>query len=205
MPVGRIPGVGKVTEARMARAGIRSVGDIQAMDLGTLEQHFGSYAQRLYELSLGIDHAPVVANRVRKQVSAEDTFSEDIPLAECEPHIRRLAEKVWDASQGNARQARTVVLKLKTKEFVSFTRSYTPQCRIRTLAEFTHIAASLCGRIDHGPQQLYRLAGVGLSNFALDGVRSERDEETSVARKSLLEPGKQVPLLSVDQLRSVWN
>ena len=204
LPVGRIPGVGKVTEARMAKAGIKSVGDIQAMDLGTLVQLFGSSAQRLYELALGIDHVPVVANRVRKQVSAEDTFPEDIPLAECEPHIQRLAEKVWAASQGNTRQARTVVLKLKTKEFVSFTRSHTPPYRISTLEQLTQIAVSLCGKIDHAPQQLYRLAGVGLSNFTSATEQSEReDEKTSALSESVFGPGQQVPLLITDDFGSI--
>ena len=115
LPVGRIPGVGKVTEARMAQAGIKLVGDICAMDIATLVREFGSHAQRLHELARGIDHTPVVSNRVRKQISAEDTFPEDIPLTECEPHIRRLAEKIWNISKENARGARTVVLKLKTK------------------------------------------------------------------------------------------
>ena len=126
LPVGRIPGVGKVTEARMEQAGINTVGDIFAMERSVLEQHFGSYSTRLYELARGIDHSPVVSNRVLKQVSAEDTFPDDIPLAECEIHIRKLAEKVWSASKQNRRQARTVVLKLKTKEFHSLTRSLTP-------------------------------------------------------------------------------
>src|SRR5271155_5640057 len=62
LSVGRIPGVGKVTEARMAATGIKRVGDIRAMDLVKLEEHFGSYAQRLYELARGIDHNPVVSN-----------------------------------------------------------------------------------------------------------------------------------------------
>jgi nucleotidyltransferase/DNA polymerase involved in DNA repair len=82
----------------------------------------------------GIDHNLVVSNSVRTQVSAEDTFPEDIPLVECETHIRRLAEKVWNASKGNARQARTVVLKLKTKEFSSLTRSLTPRMPISARA-----------------------------------------------------------------------
>src|ERR1700754_188609 len=51
LPVGRIPGVGKVTEARLERAGIKVVGDIYAMDSSLLEKEFGSYAQRLYELA----------------------------------------------------------------------------------------------------------------------------------------------------------
>jgi error-prone DNA polymerase len=72
---------------------------------------------------------PVVPNRVSKSISAEDTFSEDIPLAETEVQIQRLAEKVWKASKSNARGAKTVVLKLKTKEFNSLTRSLTNGAR----------------------------------------------------------------------------
>jgi DNA polymerase-4 len=177
LPVGRIPGVGQVTEARMVKAGIKTVGDIYAMELATLESHFGGYSIRLHELARGIDHNPVVSNRVRKQVSAEDTFPEDIHLAECETHIRRLAEKVWNVSNSNARQARTVVLKLKTKEFVSLTRSLTPRTPISDCEDLTSIALSLRERVDMPPQQLFRLVGVGLSNFQFEEDRE--DEEAS--------------------------
>jgi len=168
LAVGRIPGVGKVTEARMAQAGIKTVGDIYEMELATLEDHFGSYSVRLYQLARGIDHNPVVPNRVRKQISAEDTFPDDISLTECETHIRRLAEKVWTASKGNARQAKTVVLKLKTKQFSSMTRCLTAQTSISSCEELASIALRLRERVSLPPQQLYRLAGVGLSNFVLE-------------------------------------
>ncbi len=142
LPVGRIPGVGKVTEARMAKADIKTVGDLYAMEISTLESQFGSYGQRLYDLARGVDHSPVISNRARKQISAEDTFPEDLPLADCDAHIRRLAEKVWAASKGNARQARTVVLKLKTKEFRSLTRSLTPRVPISTCEALTNVCLS---------------------------------------------------------------
>lgn len=165
LPVGRIPGVGKVTEQRMAEAGIKTVGDIYAMELPTLEEHFGRYGLRLYELARGIDHNPVVPNRVRKQISAEDTFPEDLPLEQCEAHLRRLAEKVWIASRENARGAKTIGLKLKTKEFSSLTRSLTLATPVSSCEEFVTVALGLCRRVDLGPTQLYRLVGVGLSNF----------------------------------------
>lgn len=98
LPVGRIPGVGKVTEGRMKAVGITTVGDLYRLELSGLEDHFGSYGARLYQLARGIDHNPVVANRVSKSISAEDTFQVDIPLAETEQQIRRLAERVWRAS-----------------------------------------------------------------------------------------------------------
>src|SRR6266581_5140050 len=112
LPVGRIPGVGKVTEARLKQSGIRTVGDLQLLELAALEGQFGRYGVRLYELARGIDHSKVVPNRPTQSISAEDTFERDIPLVETESLIRRLAEKVWVASRKESRIARTVVLKL---------------------------------------------------------------------------------------------
>ena len=168
LPVGRIPGVGQVTEARMKTFGITTVGDLYAMELFLLEHHFGRYGHRLYELARGIDNNPVVPNRPSKSISAEDTFERDIPLTETEPQVRNLAEKVWAASHQNARKARTVVLKLKTKEFNTLTRSLTPPVMPATLEEFTLVALSLRERVEFSPGQLFRLVGVGLSNFQVD-------------------------------------
>ena len=168
LPVGRIPGVGKVTENRMKAVGIATVGDLYRLELSDLENHFGSYGVRLYQLARGIDCNPVVANRVSKSISAEDTFPIDIPLEETEQQIRRLAEKVWRASQENARGAKTVILKLKTKEFNSLTRSITPSVPPSSCEELTAIALALRERVEPGPQRLFRLVGVGLSNFQLE-------------------------------------
>jgi len=165
LPVGRIPGVGQVTEKRMKSIGITTVGDLYSLDLQSLEDHFGSYGLRLYQLARGIDNSPVVSNRVSKSISAEDTFPEDIPLAATEPKIRLLAEKVWKSSCDNARQARTVVLKLKTKEFTNLTRSLTPAIPPSSCEELTSIALALRERVELGPAQLFRLVGLGLCNF----------------------------------------
>lgn len=89
LPVGRIPGVGKVTEKRLEELGIKTVGDLRSLELSSLEARFGRYGARLYELARGIDHNPVVPDRPTKSISAEDTFEEDIPLHETEPVIRR--------------------------------------------------------------------------------------------------------------------
>lgn len=165
LPVGKIPGVGKVTESRLGQLGIKTVGDLREFDLATLEAHFGRYGARLYELARGIDDHPVTPNRPTKSISAEDTFDADIPLAESEATIRRLAERVWQASRRESRVARTVVLKLKTKEFAIRTRSLTPPEPPVSCEEFTEIALALRERVHPAPGQLYRLVGVGLSNF----------------------------------------
>ncbi len=173
LPVGRIPGVGKVTEKRLEELGIKTVGDLRNQELPALESRFGRYGIRLYELARGIDHSAVVPNRPTQSISAEDTFEHDVPLLEIEPMIRRLAEKVWAASRKEVRTARTVILKLKTSDFSILTRSHTPHAPPSSCEELTNIALALRERVDLSPRRRYRLVGVGLSNF-------RNAEETSV-------------------------
>ena len=165
LPVGRLPGVGKVTEEKLGKLEIQTVRDLRRVDLPALEHHFGRYGRRLYELARGIDDSAVVPDRPTQSISVEDTFEQDVLLAETEPMIRRLAEKLWSASRKESRTARTVVLKMKTSEFKVLTRSYTPGSPPSSSDELTNIALRLRERVALGPQQRYRLVGVGLSNF----------------------------------------
>jgi DNA polymerase IV len=165
LPVGRLPGVGKVNEEKLVKLGIKTVGELRSLELARLEQEFGRYGVRLHELARGIDENPVVPDRPTKSLSVEDTFPEDVLLAETEPMIRRLAEKLWSALGKEPRIPRTIVLKLKTREFKILTRSHTSDNRPSSCDELTDIALKLRDRVDLGPQQRFRLVGVGLSNF----------------------------------------
>ena len=179
LPIGRIPGVGKVTEQKLSKLGIRTVSELRGLELQQLEQEFGRYGVRLYELARGIDNSEVVPNRPTQSISVEDTFQEDVLLSETEPMIRCLAEKLWSASSKEARQPRTVVLKLKTKEFKILTRSYTPDHPPTSCDELTEIVLKLRDRVDLSPKQRYRLVGVGLSNF--------RDAQQTTSQPALFE------------------
>jgi DNA polymerase-4 len=176
LPVGRIPGVGKVTEARLEKIGIRIVADLQLFSQESLESSFGRYGIRLYELARGVDENPVLSDRLTKSVSAEDTFPEDVSLPEMESVIRSLAEKAWNASPKESRPARTVILKLKTSEFKILTRSLTPPVPPASCEDVVQIALSLRARVNLGPQQRYRLVGVGLTNFERVALEFEQPE-----------------------------
>jgi DNA polymerase-4 len=179
LSVARLPGVGKVTEDKLRRLGILRVADLQLLDLAILESKFGRFGLRLYELARGIDHGSVVSNRPTKSISSEDTLEHDLPLVQTEPIIRRLAERVWAASRHELRVPHTIVLKLKTAEFNILTRSHTPNSPPSSCEELTETALSLRQRVDLGPQQRFRLVGVGLSNF--------RDADESPAQPALFE------------------
>ena len=179
LPVGRIPGVGKVTEEKLARLGIKTVSELRERELGRLEDAFGRYGVRLYELARGIDENPVVPDRPTKSISVEGTFEQDILLTETEAMIRNLAEKLWSATRNESRLARTVVLKLKTSEFKILTRSHTPDSPPCSCEELTAIVLKLREKVDLGPNERYRLVGVGLNNF--------REAEQTTAQPPLFE------------------
>ncbi len=182
LPVGRLPGVGKVMEARLAELGVASVAQLRALPVSTLEQRFGRWGRRLHELSLGVDEHPVVSERPTMQISAEDTFEQDLRLTELDPHIRRLAQKTWagyerERTQAHPRIARTVILKLKTSDFRILTRSFTPELRPASLGQLADIACALCERVDLPSRTRYRLVGVGLGGFV--------DEDSFAAQSDL--------------------
>lgn len=135
------------------------------MDLQSLESRFGRYGVRLYERARGVDKSPVVPDRLTQSISSEDTFEQDVLLADLESMIRKLAEKTWTAARKESRVARTVVLKLKTSEFKILTRSHTPDTPPSSCEELASIALSLRSRVELNPKQRFRLVGVGLSNF----------------------------------------
>jgi DNA polymerase IV len=179
LPVGRLPGVGKVTEEKLVKLGVKTVGELRGLELVALEQEFGRYGARLYELARGIDENEVVPDRPAQSISVEYTLEKDLPLDELEPMIRGLTKKLWSASRKEHRVARTVVLKLKTSEFKILTRSHTPSSPPASCEELTAIALRLREHVDLASQQRYRLVGVGLSNF--------RESEEIRAQSALFE------------------
>lgn len=181
LPVGRLPGVGKVAERKLHELGATTVAALRTLPLAVLEERFGRWGRRLHELAFGIDEHPVQPERPTLQISAEDTFASDLRLDGLEPHIRRLAEKTWagylrERERRPERIARTVVLKLKTADFRILTRSLTPPQPPATLEELIRLALGLRARVDLPARTRYRLAGVGLSGFTDAYVAGAQDD-----------------------------
>jgi nucleotidyltransferase/DNA polymerase involved in DNA repair len=95
--INQLAGVGKINEEKLAKLGIKTVGELRSLDRANLEREFGRYGARLYEPARGIDENLVVPDRPTQSISVEDTFQEDVLLAETAPMIRHLAEKLWSA------------------------------------------------------------------------------------------------------------
>ncbi|MBA2367949.1 MAG: DNA polymerase IV [Candidatus Protochlamydia sp.] len=82
LPIEKISGIGHVTAKRLHLSGIRTCGELQLLDLPQLVEHFGSRAWTLYELSRGIDNRAVITERIRKSLSVESTFVQDLSTLE---------------------------------------------------------------------------------------------------------------------------
>jgi DNA polymerase-4 len=181
--VGRLPGVGRVTERELEALGLRSVTDLREAGRDVLVERFGRWGRRLHELAWGIDDHPVEPERPHTQISSEDTLEADVPIDALAPHIARMAEKTWAAwlrqcerdarEQRPARRARTVVLKLKTSDFRILTRSLTPARVPSDASALARLAQSLCERVALPASTRYRLVGVGLANLGEAGPQVE--------------------------------
>ena len=126
LPVGRLWGVGKVTEKELAAQGVVTIGDLLATPRDALRARFGDHVDHLLRLARGEDDRPVVPEHEVKSVGNEVTFSRDIADADrLRDIVDHLADKVaWRLRRGGVR-GRTVVLKARYPDFTTHTRSHT--------------------------------------------------------------------------------
>tara|TARA_R110002110_G_scaffold91264_2_gene237488 strand:- start:106810 stop:107907 length:1098 start_codon:yes stop_codon:yes gene_type:complete len=124
LPVSKINGVGRVTAKKLAAMGVSTCGDLQAVPLETLVRRFGKYGQRLFDVARGDDTRPVQTARVRKSISVERTYSEDINdpqqmregveslLTELERRFEKIASRYYPVKR---------VVKIKYNDFTQTT------------------------------------------------------------------------------------
>ena len=124
LPVKKLHGVGKVTAAKMKRLGLVCCEDLRLLGEEELRKYFGSFGDRLYNLSQGIDNRPVQTNRIRKSVSVENTFAEDLPsLKSCFNALpdreKQLLKRIQNLK--DSYQIQKQFIKIKFHDFVGTT------------------------------------------------------------------------------------
>ncbi|MGV8998366.1 MAG: DNA polymerase IV [Parvibaculaceae bacterium] len=163
-PVSLIWGVGKAFEAKLARDGVTRIAQLQRMEENDLMARYGIMGRRLWRLSRGMDDRDVSNRNAAKTISAETTFFDDISSAE---DLRRklwpLCERVAARAKAAGSSGQTIVLKLKTGDFKSRTRSVTLPDPTQLAEVIYRISAPLLAREADGTP--FRLLGVGLSQL----------------------------------------
>jgi DNA polymerase-4 len=194
LPVRRIPGIGRVTEAGLKRRGIETVAQLQQQTLAGLEDGFGRWGTALHRKARGVDSYEFFIDAEPKSISHNQTFGADTrDAAQLEATLSYLCQKATKRLRDAGLHARTITFTLRFADFRTITRNH-------TLAEPTDLD-SIClkavrelfaGAWDR--KWLVRLVGVALSSFSagssgqldlLDPQRREKLERLARATDDL--------------------
>ncbi|MCX8038656.1 MAG: DNA polymerase IV [Candidatus Sumerlaeia bacterium] len=165
LPVGRIPGIGPVTQHKLQQQGIKKVGELRRLSREELEHLFGKAGGRLYEFARGIDNRPVVAHRPAKSFSREETFETDTgDLERIRRVLRVQSESLAQCLAVKRLRAQCVTLKIKYADFRQVTRQRRLDDGFDDAETIFQTAALLLKRTEAG-RRLVRLVGTGVSEL----------------------------------------
>ncbi len=168
LPVRRFHGVGPRTAEKMAKLNVHKGADLLDKPEHWFTENFGSWGEYLFSAARGIDHRSVKANRIRKSIGGELTYSEDKwSNADLITALERIVDIVWERVEKNDAQGRTIVLKAKYSDFHQITRSKSLERNIIDKAEFREISMAILDGILPTEKGI-RLLGLTLTN--LEGV-----------------------------------
>lgn len=177
LPVRRLPGIGPVAEAKLARLGVTHLGQVAELPLPRLRRVFGAWAEHIKRSARGEGSADLGRDRpafrehdpegeVIGSISNERTFREDVrDQRSIDRQLCSLTERVCWRARCRGVSARTVTLKLRYADFQTLSRSRTVT---PTASEFElyPVVRALYREARRRPQPI-RLLGVALSNLGL--------------------------------------
>jgi len=191
LPVKRMWGAGKKTQAILESHKIRTIGDLQTVDPAKLASWIGENAAASFRrLAFGLDERELSIESEEKSISNEITFDEDQRDAEVvEAALLDLADKVGTRLRLARFYAATVQIKVRWTDFTTITRQRRldpPCCDDITLRE---TALELLRKEPlHSP---VRLIGFGVSNLRETADTPQMDlfqtleKQTSTKREQL--------------------
>jgi DNA polymerase-4 len=177
LPVGKFHGIGPATSAKMNSLGLFTGNDMRNQSLKFMQSNFGKVGCYYYWISRGVDNREVRADRIRKSVGAENTFSSDLTefdamLAELQP----LIDKVWRHCEDKGVYGRTATLKVKLADFELISRSRTVANSVVRRSDLANLTTELLRGL-FPMKKSVRLLGVSVSGF----VGEETDDPAQIA------------------------
>jgi DNA polymerase-4 len=125
LPVRTIYGVGEVTEDKLIKAGLKTIGDVQDYQ-GDLRLLVGSWAQTLRNFALGEDDRPLDLSDEVKSISAEETFEQDTDDRKVlKQYLLKAAGEIAGQLAMQKLGACTVQVRVRYGDFTTLTRQIT--------------------------------------------------------------------------------
>ena len=158
-------GVGKATSSKMKGMGIFTGSDLKKYSLIELAERFGKFGRYIYRAVRGEDDRPVKANRIRKSISKETTFRNNLVTYDAvKDAISNLSDQLHASAEKRNILGRTVNLKFRYGDFETLTRSKTINHFTNAPQLITQLCLELMEEVDAAEKGI-RLLGVGLSNL----------------------------------------
>ncbi len=165
LPVRRLHGVGPATEKILLSMGLKTIADLREASVDLLSTRFGHWGRAMQQRACGIDDRPVHNDHVRKSLSTERTFEENIgEAAAIDELLSSLAEEVARGLTKRELVASTITIKVRYPDFTTPTRSHTLPTPTSDVATIVAVAQELVRRTEASTRSV-RLLGVGASNL----------------------------------------
>ena len=173
LPLGKIPGVGKVTLEKLNLKGLYTGQDVREKGANWMQQHVGNFGVSLYQKCMGEHIGRVSTERVRKSLSVEHTYEYNkTSLQECLEQLPSLLEELTRrlAKQQLEQQINKLSVKVKFANFVVTSADQAShQLNSGILSEL------LTKAYERGNQQPVRLLGIGV------GIKSEPQQHLQLS------------------------
>ena len=164
LPVRKIPGIGKKTEALLKTIGIEKIGQLADYDIQKLLSRFGKWSVYLHDLANGMDDSEVREEECCKSISRETTFEEDTDDSQ-------ILNKTMDAITEDLQKGlleegflfKTLSIKVRSRNFITHTRAHTMEHFTDDINLIKDISKSLLKEFLDGKK--IRLIGIRLSNL----------------------------------------
>ncbi len=198
-------GVGPATLAKLDRLGVRTVGDLAALDRRAVVAALGrAVGDHLHDLAWGRDERPVEPQRVVKSIGHEETFATDRFTAdELRVELVRLADGVAGRLRGAGLAARTLTLKVRFAGFDTITRSVTVTTPVDTAHGVVRAVDPLLAAIDPSPG--VRLLGVSAANFTAPHQQLQLGLDATPGRAAAEASGWHDAEQAVDRIRARYG
>ncbi|WP_223271938.1 DNA polymerase IV [Algoriphagus ratkowskyi] len=163
LPIKKFFGIGKVTAEKMSGLGIHTGNDLKQFSLQYLTRKFGKSGIHYFNIVRGIHLSEVQPHRIRKSLSAENTFEKDIlATEELLAALKPICDELIKRIKKSGIKGRTVTLKIKFSDFTQQTRSKTQE-QYPDEESIWSIAQELL--IQESFSKSIRLLGLGISNL----------------------------------------
>ncbi|HYK91751.1 MAG TPA: DNA polymerase IV [Acidobacteriota bacterium] len=173
LPISRLWGVGKKTEALLRGIGLERIGQLAALTRSELMARLGRGGEHLWLLAQGFDDRTVSPAEGYKSIGHEITFERDTAdAAQLHDTLLELTERVCQRLRAHRARARTITIKFREADFSTYTRRTSLDTPVDTAEKAFPVASRLMSTLVR-KDILVRLIGVYASNLETEAAGSQ--------------------------------